>query len=104
MPGRVSRRGGFFFSSRRRHTRFKCDWSSDVCSSDLSQRQQNLPGLNPQSKFVCVECGFSAQADFVGAVNIKEARLALLACSQPLPAARAWCQEPTEATRVPSCA
>src|SRR5256886_11882792 len=26
----------FFFSSRRRHTRFDCDWSSDVCSSDLS--------------------------------------------------------------------
>src|SRR5260370_26517914 len=26
----------FFFSSRRRHTRFKCDWSSDVCSSDLT--------------------------------------------------------------------
>src|SRR5260370_21680499 len=25
----------FFFSSRRRNTRFKCDWSSDVCSSDL---------------------------------------------------------------------
>src|SRR2546430_17083349 len=23
----------FFFSSRRRHTRFDCDWSSDVCSS-----------------------------------------------------------------------
>src|SRR2546430_4495147 len=23
------------FSSRRRHTRFDCDWSSDVCSSDL---------------------------------------------------------------------
>src|SRR5688572_33051780 len=30
----------FFFSSRRRHTRFDCDWSSDVCSSDL------LHGLN----------------------------------------------------------
>src|SRR2546430_5521502 len=27
----------FFFSSRRRHTRFDCDWSSDVCSSDLLQ-------------------------------------------------------------------
>ena len=27
--------GGFFFSSRRRHTRFTSDWSSDVCSSDL---------------------------------------------------------------------
>src|SRR2546430_6082501 len=27
----------FFFSSRRRHTRFDCDWSSDVCSSDLNR-------------------------------------------------------------------
>src|SRR3989475_2452591 len=44
----------FFFSSRRRHTRFDCDWSSDVCSSDLfyaepekliSSLQENLaPG------------------------------------------------------------
>src|SRR5690606_40531049 len=28
----------FFFSSRRRHTRFSRDWSSDVCSSDLDDR------------------------------------------------------------------
>src|SRR6266581_6050765 len=27
---------GFFFSSRRRHTRWTGDWSSDVCSSDLA--------------------------------------------------------------------
>ena len=27
----------FFFSSRRRHTRFTSDWSSDVCSSDLAK-------------------------------------------------------------------
>src|SRR4051812_50058782 len=27
----------FFFSSRRRHTRLTCDWSSDVCSSDLAE-------------------------------------------------------------------
>jgi len=53
-----------------------------------------------QAKFVCVECGFSAHADFVGAVNIKEAGLALLACSQPSPEERSSCQEPTEATRV----
>src|SRR3989475_5505834 len=33
----------FFFSSRRRHTRFDCDWSSDVCSSDL------VAGAPPQS-------------------------------------------------------
>src|SRR5260370_7522185 len=32
---KVSEQLFFFFSSRRRHTRFKCDWSSDVCSSDL---------------------------------------------------------------------
>src|SRR5215204_5407969 len=30
-----ARGSGFFFSSRRRHTRSLCDWSSDVCSSDL---------------------------------------------------------------------
>src|SRR5207237_1936832 len=35
----------FFFSSRRRHTRFKCDWSSDVCSSDLPSRTRSSPLL-----------------------------------------------------------
>src|SRR5260221_8054108 len=32
----------FFFSSRRRHTRSLCDWSSDVCSSDLGQFAEKL--------------------------------------------------------------
>src|SRR2546430_7531039 len=32
----------FFFSSRRRHTRFDCDWSSDVCSSDLSSESWRI--------------------------------------------------------------
>src|SRR5256886_7383619 len=32
----------FFFSSRRRHTRFDCDWSSDVCSSDLEVRYDGV--------------------------------------------------------------
>src|SRR5436189_179474 len=31
---------GFFFSSRRRHTRYIGDWSSDVCSSDLLTGQR----------------------------------------------------------------
>src|SRR5690242_20848940 len=35
----------FFFSSRRRHTRLTCDWSSDVCSSDLSCPLQRAYGL-----------------------------------------------------------
>src|SRR5690606_39500463 len=34
----------FFFSSRRRHTRFSRDWSSDVCSSDLeAPRSARVP-------------------------------------------------------------
>src|SRR2546430_8407854 len=41
----------FFFSSRRRHTRFDCDWSSDVCSSDLFGRGRlwrlSMPRLAP---------------------------------------------------------
>src|SRR6266481_7557180 len=32
----------FFFSSRRRHTRWNCDWSSDVCSSDLEAPAQDM--------------------------------------------------------------
>src|SRR5690242_21273576 len=32
----------FFFSSRRRHTRLTCDWSSDVCSSDLPLAARHL--------------------------------------------------------------
>src|SRR5690606_1376408 len=35
-------RGYFFFSSRRRHTRFSRDWSSDVCSSDLAETGATL--------------------------------------------------------------
>src|SRR6266480_274803 len=38
----------FFFSSRRRHTRLTCDWSSDVCSSDLPVAQLCLVGAGGQ--------------------------------------------------------
>src|SRR2546430_14227091 len=44
----------FFFSSRRRHTRFDCDWSSDVCSSDL-----DLPAAGPPS-------GLAARLELLG--------------------------------------
>src|SRR2546430_5333567 len=42
----------FFFSSRRRHTRFDCDWSSDVCSSDLNSHraQPNKGRQTPEPK------------------------------------------------------
>src|SRR5690606_40120649 len=38
----------FFFSSRRRHTRFSRDWSSDVCSSDLHDDLTHFLALREQ--------------------------------------------------------
>ena len=43
--------GLFFFSSRRRHTRLRRDWSSDVCSSDL-----------PNRVMAGTDCGFDTSA------------------------------------------
>src|SRR5215212_11123695 len=37
----------FFFSSRRRHTRCLSDWSSDVCSSDLTRQVLRWLGITP---------------------------------------------------------
>src|SRR2546430_10936242 len=52
---RVCWREGFF-SSRRGHTRFGCDWSSGVCSSDLAALQAGSPdepnGGDPMNKHV----------------------------------------------------
>src|SRR2546430_6766914 len=45
----------FFFSSRRRHTRFDCDWSSDVCSSDLYMSA--IPAPAPPTILVQLDCG-----------------------------------------------
>src|SRR5690606_40181810 len=39
----------FFFSSRRRHTRFSRDWSSDVCSSDLRFTADQIMTANPMT-------------------------------------------------------
>src|SRR5690348_17517659 len=45
----------FFFSSRRRHTRWTGDWSSDVCSSDLGRRR----GRSVASKVMAVLGAFT---------------------------------------------
>ena len=87
-------RGGLLVAVPPQNTSCKCP----ECQHTSAENRKT------QAKFVCVKCGFSAPADYVGAVNIKEAGFALLACSQPSPAARASCQEPTEATRVQWCA
>src|SRR6266481_9574136 len=41
----------FFFSSRRRHTRWNCDWSSDVCSSDLTPPASVLCRISGETIF-----------------------------------------------------
>src|SRR3989475_3449061 len=67
--------GFFFFSSRRRHTRFDCDWSSDECSSDLFQKMPPMiAGANCATAgeaYALVSIGlisFSAVAQFAPAI------------------------------------
>src|SRR5690348_18018538 len=50
----------FFFSSRRRHTRWTGDWSSDVCSSDLHLEKMAWPRRLPpgRGKQVHALCAF----------------------------------------------
>src|SRR3712207_6874174 len=43
------RKGFFFFPSRRRHTRYWRDWSSDVCSSNL-HRGHRVGGVHPAAR------------------------------------------------------
>src|SRR5256886_7755417 len=59
----------FFFSSRRRHTIFDCDWSSDVCSSDLSE-DEFLDA--PVQNFGDVEVVFGGAGDFVNPAELAE--------------------------------
>src|SRR5260370_40269295 len=65
----------FFFSSRRRHTRFKCDWSSDVCSSDLSSEVDGGDGQRERRGTVLDECGNALNGAQIGLVD--DAGLAL---------------------------
>ena len=89
----------------RRQLEYKTQWQGGllvpVPPQNTSRKcpecgQVSAENRKSQAKFVCVECEFSANADFVGAVNIREAGLASLACSQPSSDVRASCQEPTE--------
>jgi putative transposase len=89
----------------RRQLQYKTQWQGGLLVAVPPQNtsrkcpecgQLSAENRKSQAKFVCVQCQFSAHADFVAAVNIREAGLASLACSQPSSAVRASCQEPTE--------
>src|SRR5438270_7193362 len=67
----------FFFSSRRRHTRFDCDWSSDVCSSDLLPPQLfgTAEGDDPQQTphlLAHAEALLVAEDDEIGRASCRE--------------------------------
>src|SRR6267143_1451344 len=57
----------FFFSSRRRHTRWNCDWSSDVCSSDLSGKPAVVVIGDVQYLSIEAQLPFWKQPRLVGA-------------------------------------
>src|SRR2546430_6219191 len=54
----------FFFSSRRRHTRFDCDWSSDVCSSDLydNRKLQTISSFSVETPETRTASGVASSA------------------------------------------
>jgi putative transposase len=79
-------RGGLLVAVAPQNTSRKCPDCGHVSAENRRS----------QAKFVCVECGFSAPADLVGAINIREAGLALLACSSSSGDVSPSCQEPTE--------
>src|SRR5215510_8116142 len=59
----------FFFSSRRRHTRWPRDWSSDVCSSDLSLAQRD-PSPPWQAPFIIAFTGVRGVVSLAAALAI----------------------------------
>ena len=52
----------FFFSSRRRHTNSLCDWSSDVCSSDLMDATPTVEDTSDKTEEEVVK-EFEAELD-----------------------------------------
>src|SRR2546430_5781616 len=71
----------FFFSSRRRHTRFDCDWSSDVCSSDLrSRRDETRPGFHISYD---AQPGFAVNRNAEGTIEFTERGRLHQTCARP---------------------
>src|SRR5260370_15193421 len=60
----------FFFSSRRRHTRFKCDWSSDVCSSDLPLVDEIVSNLSHHKMILGTGAGTRARHIYSLAIDL----------------------------------
>src|SRR2546427_4420 len=73
----------FFFSSRRRHTRFDCDWSSDVCSSDLAGKSAAPQTVVGARTAVATVQAFPQIVRAIGTVVARPGRFAELAAPAP---------------------
>src|SRR5205085_8544847 len=84
----------FFFSSRRRHTRFDCDWSSDVCSSDLRLEDAVAPHQKPSFIESSRSCSgaYSARKALIGSTFVAR-RGGRLQLPPPSQIGRASCRE-----------
>src|SRR2546427_981236 len=85
----------FFFSSRRRHTRFDCDWSSDVCSSDLLTRRRLISNLISNRVERIAMRNQIADESAAGQGRLKIAALVTVACAAAVfgEIGRASCRE-----------
>src|SRR5438067_3901763 len=72
----------FFFSSRRRHTISKRDWSSDVCSSDLDRGDA---GAEPERRRLDREEVVLHEVHLVAPAHLREVEDRLVAADLPLP-------------------
>src|SRR5437660_5139231 len=71
----------FFFSSRRRHTRWPRDWSSDVCSSDLIRYNRGAANRAPSSEAVDETLPIVSRLDELLGPTACHSRLANLVCN-----------------------
>src|SRR5690606_40093132 len=94
----------FFFSSRRRHTSFSRDWSSDVCSSDLyavgGQELGYLPGTEAEKMSPWAQAVFDTLGAVVHENVVEEVVARGLLEVLPLKIGRASCRERAEIAEV----
>src|SRR5699024_11868309 len=62
----------FFFSSRRRHTRSKRDWSSDVCSPDLMRRPARMTDAGKSLQRLSLKPRFEILQLALGAPSLQD--------------------------------
>src|SRR5690606_40749053 len=88
----------FFFSSRRRHTRFSRDWSSDVCSSDLA----TIERIEATDEYVGYEQQHRVQFQFEasGRPHVASSNLGGRAAREAKQIGRASCRERVEESGV----